>query len=211
MNIKICGITAIDQLRQLDELGVNYAGLIFYPGSKRYVLDKLTAKLVKQTSTHLKKTGVFVNPVAEDVLVQIEEYGLDAIQLHGEETPAFCQHFRKHVEVIKAFRLNSSNEASVDWIIQPYQESCDYFLFDTLDRGNYGGTGSQFNWKVLQRAEVKKYFFLSGGIGMEDLEKIKVMQHPFLYGVDINSRIEISQGIKDLQKVAEIKQQLSKV
>jgi phosphoribosylanthranilate isomerase len=209
MNIKICGITDIGQLRQLDELGVDYAGLIFYPGSKRYVLDKLPGKLVKQTPTHLKKTGVFVNPVAEDVLVQIEEYGLDAIQLHGEETPAFCQHFRKHVEVIKAFRLNSTNEASADWMTQPYQESCDYFLFDTLDTNNYGGTGSQFNWKALEGSQVNKHFFLSGGIGVQDLPKIKGMQHPFLYGVDINSRIEISPGVKDLEKVAEIKQQLS--
>ena len=109
MKLKVCGITLVQQLKQLDELGVDYAGLIFYDRSVRYVLNKLRSKDVKQLNLSLKKVGVFVNASQEDIETQIELYGLDAVQLHGDETPAFCNYISNKVTVIKAFRITQKN------------------------------------------------------------------------------------------------------
>ncbi|HUS00544.1 MAG TPA: hypothetical protein VMY77_02390, partial [Chitinophagaceae bacterium] len=92
MKIKVCGITQADQLKQLDELGVDYAGLIFFRQSARYMLDKLLTKDVKNLALGLEKVGVFVNASEEFINAQVELYGLDLVQLHGDETPAFCEH-----------------------------------------------------------------------------------------------------------------------
>jgi phosphoribosylanthranilate isomerase len=198
LKIKICGITQAQQLQELDALGVDYAGLIFYEPSPRYVLNKLTGGAVQSLSLQLKKTGVFVNAAEDDVMTQAEHYGLDMIQLHGDETPAYCAHIRRKLPVVKAFRLKQ--DAEVDWMVQPYLESCDYFLFDT-DTKNYGGSGTQFNWQLLRNAVIGKPFFLSGGIGVEDLEAVKALAHPFLYALDMNSKLETEPGVKDMTLV----------
>src|SRR5436309_1646074 len=105
MKIKVCGITQVQQLKQLDMIGVDYAGLIFYQRSSRYVLDKLKSKDVRNAKLSLKKVGVFVNASEEDIKSQIELYGLNFVQLHGDETPTLCKDLSKVVKVIKAFRI----------------------------------------------------------------------------------------------------------
>jgi phosphoribosylanthranilate isomerase len=208
MKLKVCGITQLDQLKKLDELGVDYAGLIFYQRSVRYMLDKLKSKDVRQLQLSLKKVGVFVNAAEEDIMTQIEQYGLDLVQLHGDETPVFCNHLSNYVTVIKAFRITQKNEQNIDWMIKPYQESCDYYLFDTNRPGAYGGTGQKFDWEILKSNKINKPFFLSGGIGLQDTERIKAFKHPFLYAIDVNSRVEIEDGIKDIQAISEMVNQL---
>ena len=209
MKLKVCGITQAEQLEQLDELEVDYAGLIFYEQSARYVLNKLKSKDIQSLNLSLKKVGVFVNASEEDIMTQLEEYRLDLIQLHGDETPSFCKHISNYVSVTKAFRITKRNEQNIDWMVKPYEEFCDFYLFDTNRKGAYGGTGEKFDWEILNSHKINKSFFLSGGIGVDDVEKIKVFHHPFFYAVDVNSKVEIEDGIKDIAAITKLKQELS--
>ena len=201
MKIKVCGITGADQLKELDELDIDYAGMIFYERSPRYVLNKLKSRDVQNLKLSIKKVGIFVNASEEDIMSQIELYGLDIVQLHGDETPSFCKHVSEHVTVIKAFRINTKNEQNIDWMIKPYEEFCDFYLFDTGSSGKYGGSGEKFSWEVLNNNKIDKPFFLSGGIGIEDVEKVRSFQHTFFHAVDINSRFESEPGIKDMKQI----------
>ena len=204
MNIKVCGITSLKQLQQLDGLDIDFAGLIFYKESPRYVEDRLPAREVKKADFDLKKVGVFVNPDILDVLDAIDAWGLDAVQLHGDESPEFCDDLNGSVEVIKAFRI--ATETNVDELVQPYDAVCDYYLFDTGGlKESLGGTGKQFDWSVLSKARIEKPFFLSGGIGPEDAAKVKAFKHPDLFGVDINSRFETEPGVKDMSRILQFK------
>lgn len=210
MKIKVCGISSIKQLQEAEYIGIDYAGLIFYSQSSRYVLNKLKSRDVEKEDLSILKVGVFVNASEEDIMTQIELYGLNLVQLHGDETPAFCNHISNHVKVIKAFRLNNKNEQNIDWMIRPYEEVCDHYLFDSKVENGYGGSGEKFNWSVLEKNQINKPFFLSGGIGPGDVEIIRSLQHPFLFAVDLNSGFEIEPGLKDMELVKIFKEQLSK-
>jgi phosphoribosylanthranilate isomerase len=200
MNIKVCGITQLKQLQQLDGLNIEFAGLIFVKDSPRYVGDKLDKDAVKNADFDLKKVGVFKNPEMIDVLDAIDEYGLDAVQLHGDESPEMCEDLSSEVEVIKAFSIDADTK-DIDALVADYDAVCDYYLFDTKADGESGGTGKQFDWKVLSKAKIEKPFFLSGGIGIDDADKVKRFKHPDYYGVDINSKFEKEPGVKDMAQV----------
>jgi phosphoribosylanthranilate isomerase len=204
MKLKVCGITQLGQLQQLDEFHIDYAGLIFYDQSRRCVTNKLEARDVKALPLSLKKVGVFVNASEADIMNRVENFGLDIVQLHGDETPGFCNHISNHVTVIKAFRITQTNEQNIDWMIKQYEEYCDYYLFDTNRKNAYGGTGEKFDWKILTKNKINKPFFLSGGIGLKDVEKLRAFEHPFLYAVDVNSRVEIAEGVKDIESIKEL-------
>ena len=210
MKIKVCGITELEQLQQLDELGVDYAGMIFYQQSARYMMHKLKSKEVKDLPLSLKKVGVFVNASVENIQTQVELYGLDLVQLHGDETPAFCKFISQFVSVIKAFRITKYNDQNIDWMIKPYDEFCDFYLFDTNRKGAYGGTGEKFDWKILNDNKINKPFFLSGGIGLADVEKVNAFHHPFFYALDVNSRVEIAEGVKDIPAIKKMMLELKK-
>ncbi|MEO7120780.1 MAG: phosphoribosylanthranilate isomerase [Ginsengibacter sp.] len=201
MKLKVCGNTQLHQLKQLDEIGVNYAGLIFYEQSSRCIINKLEAKEVMSLNLTLKKIGVFVNASEDFIMKQTEDFGLDMVQLHGDETPGFCKNISDHLTVIKAFRITQNNEQNIDWMVKPYEEYCDFYLFDTNRKNAYGGTGEKFDWKILNESKINKPFFLSGGIGVEDIEKLKSFKHPFFYCVDINSKVEITPGVKDIEAI----------
>ncbi|HMK25445.1 MAG TPA: phosphoribosylanthranilate isomerase [Chitinophagaceae bacterium] len=205
MNIKVCGITEMKQLQQLDGLDIDFAGLIFYKESPRYIGDKISKKELKKADFDLKKVGVFVNPEMIDVLDAIDDYGLDAVQLHGDESPEMCEDLSNEVEVIKAFRV--TDDADIDKLVTPYDAVCDYYLFDSGGlKESFGGTGQQFDWTILSKAKIEKPFFLSGGIGVEDAAKVKAFVHPDFFGVDINSRFEKKPGVKDMGAVLGFKQ-----
>lgn len=209
MNIKVCGITEMKQLQQLDGLEVDFAGLIFYKESPRYIGDKISKKELKSADFDLKKVGVFVNPEMIDVLDAIDDYGLDVVQLHGDESPGMCEDLSSEVEVIKVFSINDNKE-DIDKMIADYDAVCDYYLFDKATDYSIGGTGRQFDWNILTKAKIEKPFFLSGGIGVDDAAKIKVFKHPDFFGVDINSRFEKSPGVKDMGAVLQFWQGLKK-
>jgi phosphoribosylanthranilate isomerase len=202
MKIKVCGITTISQLEELNMIGIDYAGLIFYERSPRYILSKMRSKDVSALKLKIQKVGVFVNATESDIMTQIELYELDIVQLHGNETPTFCNHISNHVKVIKAFRINEEN-SHVDWMVKPYEDVCDFYLFDHGSVGIYGGTGKKFDWHLIEKATIGKKFFLSGGIRPDDAESLKNFEHPFFHAVDINSQFETEPGLKDLEMVKE--------
>lgn len=204
MNIKVCGITEMKQLQQLEGLNIDFAGLIFYKESPRYIGEKISKAELKKADFDLKKVGVFVNPEMIDVLDAIDEYGLDVVQLHGDESPEMCEDLSSEVEVIKVFSIRDGKE-DIDKMVANYDAVCDYYLFDKATDYSIGGTGQQFDWTVLTKAKIEKPFFLSGGIGVEDAAKIKAFKHPDFFGVDINSRFEKEPGIKDMSKVLQFK------
>lgn len=205
MNIKVCGITEMKQLQQLEGLNIDFAGLIFFKDSPRYIGDKIPKSELKKADFDLKKVGVFVNPEMIDVLDAIDEYGLDAVQLHGDESPEMCEDLSSEVEVIKVFSIKDGKE-NIDKMVADYDAVCDYYLFDKATDYSIGGTGQQFDWSILGKAKIEKPFFLSGGIAVEDAAKIKAFKHPDFFGVDINSRFEKSPGVKDMGMVLQFRQ-----
>ncbi len=210
MNIKVCGITDIKQLTQLDGLGIEFAGINFYEQSPRYMKGKIHGDAVKAADLDIKKVGVFVDVSYDAIMELIEEYDLDVVQLHGDEEPVLCEQLSEKTEVIKVFRIGDG-KVDVDELVNEYDEVCDYYLFDTAVKdGSNGGTGVQFDWKKITKAKIEKPFFLSGGIGPADADKIKAIKHPDFYGIDINSKFEKSAGVKDLVSILQFKQALKK-
>lgn len=209
MNTKVCGITQLKQLQQLDGLDIDFAGLIFYKDSPRYVGDKIAAADLKNSDFDLKKVGIFVNADYDEIMQVVEDYGLDVVQLHGDESPELCEELSEEVEVIKAFKVKDS-KTSIDEMVADYDEVCDYYLFDTASSDLEGGTGKQFDWKLLTKAKIEKPFFLSGGIGVDDIAKVKAFKHPDYYAVDINSKVEKEPGVKDMGLVLQFRQGLKK-
>ncbi|HET6995872.1 MAG TPA: phosphoribosylanthranilate isomerase [Chitinophagaceae bacterium] len=202
MRIKVCGMTLPEQVTALDEMGVDFAGFIFYPKSPRFIGSKISPEKMKQIRGHIAKVGVFVNMPYDELMKTVEEYRLDMVQLHGDESPHYCERVANYVTIVKAFRLTDNDP--IDWIVRPYHEGSDMYMFDTLGSG-YGGTGRKFDWNVLKTASIEKLFFLSGGIEPGDEERLKeFMKEPVakkLFSVDINSRFEIGAGVKGMEKV----------
>lgn len=202
LRVKVCGMTQLTQLEALGEMGVEFAGMIFYHKSPRFVLKSLSAEKVKKAKLKVYKVGVFVNSTYDEIMNFVDQFGLDLVQLHGDETPKFCEQVSNYISVIKAFRL--APDDPIEWKIREYRDVVDMYLFDTLGVG-YGGTGKKFDWTVLKNAVVQKPFFLSGGIDADDVAKIREFQQEEvardLFAIDINSCFESSPGVKDMQLV----------
>ncbi len=177
-------------------MSITYAGFIFYEGSPRFVKDQLDPKEVKKQKG-LIKTGVFVNAKENYILTRAKQYGLDLLQLHGDESPELCSTLRKKLPVMKAFRIRSKADFQK---VATYENSCDYFLFDTPGR-LYGGNGITFDWSLLRHYKGDNPFFLSGGIGPGEVNSIKDFKHPAWKAVDINSRFETAPGIKNIKAI----------
>ena len=205
MNIKVCGITQLKQLQQLEGLNIDFAGLVFYKNSPRYLGEKIDKSALKNSDFDIKKTGVFVDPEMIDVLDAIDEYGLDVVQLHGNESAEMCDDLSGEVEVIKAFTIDGMTD--INELIAAYDAVCDYYLFDASGK-EPGGNGEKFDWKILTNAKIEKPFFISGGISVDDIEALKKFKHPDFFGVDINIRFEKEPGVKDMGLVLQFKQGL---
>lgn len=194
-------MTQPDQVDELAAIGATFAGFIFYPKSPRYVFKHMTMTQIRKVN-NINKVGVFVNASIEEVLHIVDECRLHMVQLHGDEPPKYCEKIADYVSVVKAFRLSDND--SVEWMIRPYMDVCDMFMFDTMGAG-YGGTGKKFDWSVLRQSTIGKPFFLSGGIDPGDEEELKTFaQEPVakaLFAIDINSKFELSPGVKDMEKV----------
>ena len=205
MRIKVCGMTSSEQVLQLDEMGVEFAGFIFYPKSPRYVYKFMPRREIKKIKGKgINKVGVFVNATVEEVLQTVDDCGLYIVQLHGDETPRYCEKIANYVTVVKAFRLREND--NILWKVKDYRDIADMFLFDTEGAG-YGGTGRKFDWNVLKDLNIGKPFFLSGGIEPGDIDKLKeFVKDPVakdLFSIDVNSKFETSPGVKDMDKLRE--------
>lgn len=199
LKIKVCGMRDIENIRKISELKPDLIGFIFYPASDRYAGEVQAADIKGAVSHGITKTGVFVNADLYSIKATIMRFGLKAVQLHGNESPEMCMQLRATgVKVIKAFKM----DAAVDYSkMMPYVEHCNWFLFDTKSP-KHGGSGKRFDWKLLDSYDLGHPFFLSGGIGPSDADSILELNHPALYGVDVNSRFEIEPGVKDVERVA---------
>jgi phosphoribosylanthranilate isomerase len=212
--IKCCGMTQLPQVNQLIDIGVHFAGFIFYNKSPRYVLRQLHKHEIKDIK-QITKVGVFVNETVEEVLRIVDDCRLHMVQLHGDETPKYCEKIADYVGVIKAIRV--TDDDNINWRIKDYTECCDMVLFDkgksiTGQPTQYGGTGEKINWQQIQDAQVAKPYMLSGGIQPTDVHALhQFALHPHnaaLTAIDINSRFEITAGIKDMQLVETFVKQL---
>jgi phosphoribosylanthranilate isomerase len=194
MIIKTCGMRDADNIRAVSELRIDWMGFIFWAPSSRYVSEKPSFLPTRQ-----KRVGVFVDARIEEVKSKADEYALDLIQLHGSESPAFCEWLKANSrqQLIKAF--NIATQEDLEQTI-PYEGLVDYFLFDTKAK-MVGGNGTQFDWSVLSAYQGNTPFLLSGGIGPDDAEKVRNFHHPQLAGIDLNSRFELSPALKDIEKL----------
>lgn len=200
MKVKVCGMREMNNLRQLSELAVDYVGFIFYAESKRFVSDGLMDQLFSIPPVRIKKVGVFVHEAFDVILDKIRRYHLEVVQLHGKESVSQCLALKEEgVMVIKAFGVNEY----IDFLmLKPYLNAVDYFLFDTQSP-SYGGTGRAFDWNILRKYPYDKPYFLSGGLGLENLKQLKELSDDRLFALDLNSKFETESGIKDVKGVAE--------
>ena len=178
-------------IRDVEALGIDWIGMIFWPKSKRYV-----AEVPSYLPEHLKKVGVFVDSTLDDILQHISDYQLDIIQLHGQESPDFAKALKPHT-IIKAFNIEKADDLLQT---EKYKGIADYFLFDTKGK-MVGGNGQKFDWSVLTAYQGKTPFLLSGGIGPEDAESVRSFHHPKCIGIDLNSRFESEPGFKDINQL----------
>lgn len=164
----------------------------------------------KKIRGNINKVGVFVNAPVEEVLRIVDDCGLYLVQLHGDESPRYCERISDYVTVVKAFRLGEDD--NIEWKIREYQDVADMFLFDTEGAG-YGGTGKKFNWNLLKGLNIRKPFFISGGIQPDDAPLLKAfMQDPVakdLFAIDINSKFEEYPGLKKMPLIEQFMKELA--
>lgn len=187
-----------ENIREIAGTNPDFLGYIFYKGSPRYIGAEPDQSLFTIVPHGIIKTGVFVDDNENRILGLALRLGLDMIQLHGNESPDNCLYLRSTgLKVTKVFNITDSFDFE---IVKPFRQVCDYFLFDTKT-AQKGGSGIKFNWSILNRYNIDKPFFLSGGIGPDDANNIRAIENRGLFGVDVNSRFETAQGIKDLSLV----------
>ena len=191
MIVKVCGMRAAENIRQLETLGIDWMGMIFWPKSKRYV--SMPPVYLPQ---HVRKVGVFVDASLDAIRQHVEDYQLDIVQLHGQESPDMLK-VLKPLTLIKAFNIAMPEDLPKT---EPYEGLADYFLFDTKGK-SVGGNGKKFDWSVLASYQGETPFLLSGGIGPEDAQDVKTFHHPKCIGIDLNSRFETEPGLKDITKL----------
>jgi phosphoribosylanthranilate isomerase len=203
--LKVCGMREPDNIAEIVQLQPQWLGFIFYAQSARYVGSELDTNYLKSLPAGIKKVGVFVNEAVETMREVVEKYNLQAVQLHGEESPAVCQKLKNTgITVLKAFPVDDAFDFNS---LVPYDGTCNYFLFDTKGP-QYGGNGATFNWEILKNYAGKTPFFLSGGISPEHAAEIKKLDLPLLAGLDINSRFELRPALKDVPKVTAFIEQI---
>lgn len=198
MKIKVCGLKDPENINSVSALSPDYMGFICYDLSPRFILN-LPSHVLEALPASVDKTAVFVNETKETIDILIEQFGFNAIQLHGNESPEFCQSFRNKVKVLKAFGMDEDFDFNQ---LSAYSNSVDFFMFDTKTDA-HGGSGKTFNWDILDNYKLNVPFFLCGGLSLDNIEKIKEIKHPQFYGVDLNSRFEVEPGIKDINKLKE--------
>ena len=203
LQLKVCGMRDTTNIAELINVQPNFIGFIFHKTSPRNVIDPPKIDIPKT----IQKVGVFVNKDEEFISKKISSFGLDYVQLHGDETSKFCELLKmKGIKIIKAFNL--SENFSFDHL-KPYEPFCDYFLFDAFGK-NAGGNGVVFNWDLITKYNGSIPFLLSGGIDETMIEKIKNITHPKFAGVDVNSGFEIEPALKNIEKLKQFSNELQR-
>ncbi len=201
LRLKICGLR--DNVKEVEALQPDYAGFIFYPKSPRFVGEDFS---MPELDKRIKKVGVFVNETVAKMIEIVRKYHLDFVQLHGHEKPDDCQAIGKQgIGVIKAFAIDEHFDFSQ---LEQYDSTVDYFLFDTRTAG-FGGSGRSFDWELLKKYKLGKKYFLSGGLGLDNIEDLKDIELRNIHALDVNSRFEIKPGLKNIELLQKLKKKLN--
>ena len=206
--LKVCGLTKMDQIQELISLNTDFLGFIFYEKSPRFVLNHLSLVEISEIN-HQGKVGVFVNETVEKITEISEKSNLNFIQLHGDEDEEFIKRLRqslsKNIKIIKVIRIGNDFEKFKNEIskISNLKSQISNLLFDT-DSKAFGGTGQTFDWQILNEIEIPIPYFLSGGISLENAHQLSTIDNqPF--ALDINSKFETEPGIKNIEKIKTFK------
>ncbi len=204
MKLKVCGMKYQDNIQEITTVQPDYLGFIFYPKSARFFQDE-----IPELPDSIKKVGVFVNASLSFVLEMTKKHQLQVIQVHGNESVEFCKKLKaENLEIIKVFSIKNDFDFSA---LQAFEKVCDYFLFDT--KGELpGGNGYTFNWDILKNYPSTKPYFLSGGIGLEQLQSLEEFLNneasKYCHVIDVNSQFEVKPGLKNLELLKDFKRQL---
>jgi len=216
MRLKVCGMKFPENIREVAQLQPDYLGFIFHKASSRYFDGA-----IPPVSKEIRTTGVFVNASIAQLLEKVEKHGLRAVQLHGDEPPEYCLQLRKKLsekpgnEAVALLKVFSVDDAFDLKVLEPFEGKVDHFLFDT--RGQLrGGNGIPFNWNLLLEYPSSTPFFLSGGIGLEEVDNIKLFiaqlqqrgKAHLLQGLDVNSRFESAPGMKNINELKVFRKEL---
>ena len=213
MIIKVCGMRDAENIREVETVGTDLMGFIFWPQSSRYVSERPS-----YLPTHCQRVGVFVDATIDDICQHVADYALNYVQLHGHETPDYIRALRAVVDgfaadtrLIKAFNIATAEDLAQT---KPYEGLVDYFLFDTKGK-TVGGNGTQFDWSVLTDYVGETPFILSGGIGPDDVERLHALRVHDGFpvekcaGIDLNSRFEVAPGLKDVNALQKFLNELN--
>ena len=198
MFIKVCGMRDAQNIRDVEALGVDILGFIFWPGSARYVSEKPDYLPVEA-----ERAGVFVNAPLDEVVQKVKDYKLNYVQLHGDENLSYVTNLHKLLSssvdnmprIIRAIRVESRSKVLKAMMWDGY---VDGILFEAPTTG-YGGSGESFDWSLLSSYRGRTPFFLTGGIGPQSIDALMEFEHPQWIGVDLNSRFESAPAFKDIQ------------
>ncbi|MEL7020952.1 MAG: phosphoribosylanthranilate isomerase [Bacteroidota bacterium] len=205
MKVKVCGLNNAENISSITQVPIDMAGIIFYPKSTRnFTLETADLEVLKDTG--IKRVGVMVNPQMDEVINRVHDYQLDFVQLHGEENVTFCAEIRRlwSLSTIRSAKIIIAFAVDVEFdfnTTNEFQRYVDLFLFDTKGEQR-GGNGRTFNWEKLREYQGMTPFMLSGGIRLEHALKIRALNIPQLYGVDINSGFESKPGVKKVDEVS---------
>ena len=212
--LKVCGLTKMDQIQELISLNTNFLGFIFYEKSPRFVLNHLSLEEISEIN-HQGKVGVFVNETVEKLTEISEKSNLNFIQLHGDEDEEFIKRLRQmlneNTKIIKVIRIGDDKKNFENEIkkMSNLKSQISNLLFDT-DSKAFGGTGKTFDWQILNEIEIPIPYFLSGGISLENIHQLSTINHQPL-ALDINSKFETEPGSKDLEKIKNFTQIVKKI
>ena len=207
LKLKVCGMRDPDNIQGVLESRPDFIGYIFHPKSKRYVGEQPDHEIFNQVPETTKKVAVFVNEELETVIQLCQTFGIEVAQLHGQESPEYCQTLRNGgLMIFKAFAIDEQFDFST---LKKYQGTVDNFLFDTKGKLP-GGTGLKFNWEILKQYQLEVPFFLSGGIEPDDVNAVLTFDHEQLFALDINSGFELEPALKDVGKVQKFISQIRK-
>lgn len=205
LQLKVCGLTQLHQIRELVALKIDFLGFIFYEKSPRYVLNHLNLEQISEIN-HQGKVGVFVNERLDRIIEIAKRANLNFVQLHGDETENFISELKQKlhtkIEIIKVIRIGNQSPNELQKTINQQPTTINYLLFDK-DSKAFGGTGKTFDWNILNEIEIPFPYFLSGGISLENIHQLSNIKHQ-PYPLDVNSKFEIEPGIKDLEKIKEL-------
>ncbi len=230
MIVKVCGMRDAENIREVAALGVDLMGFIFWPKSPRFVQmissqagiipdyseeryrRAVTGQQAPVSTAKPKRVGVFVDEMPQTIVSYVYNYALDYVQLHGQERPVMIENLKRTlipdiapgIKIIKVLSVSSKEDVMK---YKAYEGIADLLLFDTKC-DTIGGSGEQFAWQVLDAYDGKTPFLLSGGIGPDDVEKVKAFSHPQFMGIDLNSRFETAPGVKDVQRLRSFIQQI---